>query len=121
MFSCPFCKQNTIGPIRRFSATPAFPAKCSGCGARVHPSGLEAVAAALAPFVTLLAAVVVAIYLRSYWGLLLWPIALLGVVGLLGTFGRLEITNEASIRSERNQALAVAVVALLLILAILFL
>lgn len=75
----------------------------------------------MAPFCTLLASAVVAIYVRSYWAMILWPIALLGVGGLLGAYGKLEIISEASIRSERMQALAIAVVALLLILAILFL
>lgn len=121
MFSCPSCEQKTIGVIRRFSATPAFPAKCSNCGARLHPSAAEAVVAAITPFCTLLASAVAAIYVGSYWGLALWPVALLGVCGLLGAYGKLEIVSEASIRSERKQALAIAVVAILLMLAILLL
>ena len=117
MFVCPSCGQRRIGLIRRFTATPAFPTQCSGCGAQVHPSVVGASVLAVAPFPLLLGSVVCAIYWASIWWLLLWPASLVVLLVALGLFGSIEVTDPASVRSERKQVLAIAV-AVVLILAL---
>lgn len=38
-FTCPRCNQRTIGLRQKVAATSFEPARCTGCGARVYPSG----------------------------------------------------------------------------------
>ena len=83
MFDCPHCSAKSIGAWRKVTATPFCPAICSNCGKASFVSqwssfSINLVTQALLPIVILFSIIV-----RSPYGLLAYPVAILITVLLL--------------------------------------
>ncbi|MFM2112036.1 MAG: hypothetical protein RLZZ271_696 [Pseudomonadota bacterium] len=71
MYSCPVCKEQTIGFIRKLISRPSVPARCSSCNAYSHSyySSVGTGVVGAAVIITLMG--IMASALHSVWPLLL--------------------------------------------------
>ena len=86
MYNCPHCQQTTITNWRKVNASDVFPVRCSACAGYSHISAWAVGAMGLTCEALLWSTVVLAVWLKSWLVLLIFPLAfwlVALVVGLL--------------------------------------
>lgn len=114
MHRCPNCDRDTIGTLAKMNATPISPAVCPKCGTRSYASAWSQWLNALSWEVLFWGSIVVALVLRSWWALLLFPVGIWICGRVLGSIFALRSIDAAGIRAARRRLL----IALLVVAAI---
>lgn len=76
MHACPHCQQPTITSWRKVNASDIFPARCSACVGFSYTSAWAHVAMVLACEALFWGTIVLAIWLKSWLALLIFPLSL---------------------------------------------
>ena len=122
MYACPHCSFPTISAWRKFNATPWFPARCRVCGGESMASGWGRSLAALGGEVLVWGSIVFAVALRSVYGLLLLPFAVLALSAAVSRFFPLVAIDGAWARARSRAVwgfgIAIVLVVLLLVLQV---
>ena len=104
MYTCPHCSMPTISAWRKAGATAARPARCASCGGLSYVAGWVHTLDLLLLEVVFWGAILVAVVLRSWYALLLLPIAVLAVIVAFNYSPHLRITDASSVAVARTRA-----------------
>jgi len=102
MFDCPHCSERSIGAWRKVTATPFSPAICGNCGKASFVSGWSNFAVVLASEAFLWGSIVLAILLRSFYGLLALPLGIAATAILLARFFPLMAASDTVLETRRK-------------------
>lgn len=118
MNACPHCGEKTIGTWKKSSASDLLPAVCPNCGGRSFVSSWAHAVFALLSEAFLWGSIISAIVLRSWWPLVLFPVAWVAL--LVHTYRRwaLRKIDEQEVRRMRRRAIIQGVVFVLAAVAL---
>ncbi len=115
MPACPHCQQPTITSWRKVNASDIFPVKCSSCGGYSHISAWAIGGMGLACEALFWSTIVLAIWLKSWLALLIFPLSLWLVSLAVGMAFNLkpidiQIAKQRRLKTLRYSLLVIAAV-----------
>ena len=115
MHTCPNCGRESITGWEKTNSNRNFPKRCRKCGERYFIS-----AWGLFPFILsfdflLWGSIILALSIRSWYGLLVFPIGVVSGYLLLAKYGVLKKTSDAEVKEYRIKS-AIVVVTLFVVL-----
>src|SRR3569623_973580 len=84
VYPCPTCQERTITMWRNFQATRRLPAFCPQCRGRSDVSAWAHLGTHFGAEMLIPAPLIVALVLKSWWGLLFFPVGLIAMAALVG-------------------------------------
>jgi hypothetical protein len=104
MFICPHCSKPAFSNWQKFNASSTFPARCSSCGSLAFVSGWAHAISALILEVAFWGAIILAIFMRSWFGLLLLPVTIIVLSAAIGSIFPLKPIYPAAVSAARRSA-----------------
>ena len=109
MYACPSCGKESITGWEKTNSNKNFPKKCRKCGERYYISSWG-----LFPFILsfdflLWGSIILALSVRSWFGLLLFPIGILSGYVLLAKYGALKRISDVEVKEYRIKTVIVVV------------
>lgn len=123
MHACPHCQQPTITSWRKVNASDIFPARCSACGCFSYISAWARVSMVFVFEPLFWGTIILALWLKSWLALLVFPLSLWLVSLAAGLVFNLrpidsEILKKNSVKSRYRFWLLVAVILLLCVVGV---
>lgn len=123
MPACPHCQQPTITSWRKVNASDIFPARCSACGGFSYISAWARVSMVFVFEPLFWGTIILALWLKSWLALLVFPLSLWLVSLAVGMLFNLrpvdsEILKKNSVKSRYRFWLLVAVILLLCVVGV---
>lgn len=101
MYNCPHCQHPTITAWRKMNASDIFPVRCSACDGYSHISAWAVGAMGLACEALLWSTIVLAVWLKSWLALLIFPSSLCLVSLALGGVFNLKPIDADTVKRRR--------------------